>query len=375
MSQKRVALLASELSGGIGRVLNHLARCFADENIQVDILLDRTHGQFVAGAREVATVRRLRTSHAWSGVPSLLFYLWTVRPDAVVTSTPRLTHLAIRAVRLLRRRPLVAAVVHNTYSLKFQELPEAKRGRRLSRMRRLYPEADRIIAVSHGVADDLVNYVGIPENRVEVIHNPVVPPDGVGSYGRGNVVAGLRKSGEQVLVAMGRLSPAKDFTTLLRAFSIVRQKRAARLVVFGKGYHREALLAVADELGVADCAHFPGHTEDPYAELAAADLFVLSSRWEGFGNVVVEAMAVGTAVVATDCPSGPREILGGGEFGALVPVGDAEAMADAVVATLMQPPDADELRRAAARFESHFAARRYIERLQLTPPAAPMQPE
>lgn len=350
-------------------MLAHLSRCFSEAGFAVDMLLDRDWGPYVDSVGQYCTIRRLRSTHAWTGVPELAHYLRSEHPSAVITDTPRLTHLAVRSARWSRAGSCIAAVVHNTYSLKFTELPNTKRTRRLMRMRRLYPRADRIIAVSRGVADDFAAYTGIDRQRIEVIHNPAIPPAGISVDRDDDPVSSYRRPGEALVVAMGRLIPAKDFSTLIRALARAREQRPMQLVVFGEGPEHERLAALAARLGVADAVALAGHTGRPYAAMAAADLFVLSSRWEGFGNVLVEAMAVGTPVVATDCPNGPREILEDGRWGPLVSVGDDEALAGAMLATLADPPDASRLRAAARRFDSHVVAARYLQTLGLSPPA------
>ena len=364
-SKSRIALLSTQLGGGIGRVNAHLSRCFHQQGFTVDVLLDKDWGHYVDYVRQDATVRRLRSTHAWTGIPELARYLRSARPAAVIADTPRLTHLAIRSARWARARPIVAAVVHSTYSLKFTELTERKRARRLRRMRSLYPLADRIIAVSAGVADDFAAYTGIGRERIEVIHNPVIPPGGITIDPGLDPCRPYRRPGESLIVGMGRLTAAKDFATLVRALARLRERRPARLVLFGDGGEHDRLAALAAELGLADAVVLAGHTDEPYAALAGADVFALSSQWEGFGNVLVEAMAVGTPVVATDCPNGPREILEDGRWGRLVPPGDDAALAEALDGTLADPPDGERLRAAVARFDSHRVARQYLDTLGL----------
>ncbi len=366
-SNRRITLLSTELGGGIGRVLDHLSRCLVDEGFSVDVLIDKDSGHYTDNVRQHATVRRLRSTHAWTGVPQLALYLRRARPSAVITDTPRLTHLALRSARLAGTHPRVAVVIHSTYSMKFAELPAEKRTRRLHRMRRMYPLADRIIAVSRGVADDFADYTGIDRERIEVIYNPVIPPGGIPVARGVDPVSAFRRQGEALVIGMGRLTPAKDFPTLLRAFGRLRERRPARLVIFGDGEERDRLGALGAELGLGDFVTLAGHTDHPYAALAGADVFALSSRWEGFGNVLVEAMAVGTPVVSTDCPNGPREILEDGRWGRLVPPGDDARLAEALDYTLTDPPDAEQLRAAVARFDSSVIARQYLNTLGLLP--------
>ncbi|NBC11856.1 MAG: glycosyltransferase, partial [Gammaproteobacteria bacterium] len=172
-----------------------------------------------------------------------------------------------------------------------------------------------------------------------------------------------------LILGVGELSRRKDFMTLLRGFAQLRAQRCCRLMILGEGSERDALLAEATALGVADDVTLPGFVPRPYAEIAHADLFALSSRWEGMPLVLVEALALGTAVVATDCPSGPRELLADGDQGRLVPVGDAAALAAAMAAALAAPVHADALREAARPYTIEAATTAYLAAMGLAPSA------
>ncbi|MGV3489726.1 MAG: glycosyltransferase [Devosia sp.] len=209
--------------------------------------------------------------------------------------------------------------------------------------------ATRAIAVSSGVAKDIVAR-GIPAEKAVVIHNPL-PPDMTrpgGPYDWQADIAGLGDG--PVIVTAGRLTPVKDHKTLLRAFAELLDRRPARLVIFGDGPLLGELRAESEAIGIASRVLFAGYVNDPAAVYAAADLFVLSSLTEGFGNVLIEAMAAGVPVVSTDAPHGPREILEAGRLGRLVPVGDAEGLAIAMDETLTKPIPADLLKSRAAAF-------------------------
>jgi glycosyltransferase involved in cell wall biosynthesis len=162
-----------------------------------------------------------------------------------------------------------------------------------------------------------------------------------------------------------RLEPAKDLPTLLEAFASVHERRPeTRLIVAGDGSERAALVSLSERLGIRDVVSFPGYEDNPYAYMRQADAFALSSKHEGLPTVLIEALACGCPVVSTDCPSGPREILGDRTYGSLVPVGDAEAFADALVATLDAPPDSDRLRERAGEFSMEAAIREYVELIE-----------
>jgi len=228
-------------------------------------------------------------------------------------------------------------------------------------IRGVYPWADAIVAVSNGVADDLSSTAGIARKRITTIYNPVVTP-GLQEKARATLNHPWFAPGSPpVVLGVGRLAAEKDFPTLLKAFARVRAVRKARLMILGEGRERATLEALAHELGVATDVELPGFVDNPFAYMARAAVFVLSAVWEGFGNVVVEAMACGCPVVSTDCPSGPAEIMDGGAYGSLVPVGDDAALAKAILSVLETPPDLERLRARAALFSVDRAADQYLE--------------
>lgn len=204
-------------------------------------------------------------------------------------------------------------------------------------MRRYFPLADLVVAPSVGVSEDVMAITGLPGSRIAVVHNPVFRPEIIELSQRPVDHPWLADRAAPVLVAAGKLKPQKDFATLLKAFAKVREKRPVHLLILGEGAERSALEQLVGELGIAADVDMPGYVENPYPYFRQADVFVLSSAWEGLPNVLIEAMACGCPVVATDCPSGPSEILDQGRIGRLVPVGDVSALAAAIDATLDAP--------------------------------------
>lgn len=215
-------------------------------------------------------------------------------------------------------------------------------------MRWFYPWADKIVAVSDGVAADLARFARLPRSLITTIYNPFD-------------IGGMRIKAEEepelpwvlpealpVLLGVGRLTEQKDFTSLIQAFALVRQQRQVRLLILGEGELRNALAAQAKSLGLTpeDFA-MPGFVSNPFSYLRRAEVFVLSSRWEGLPGVLIQAMACGAPVVATDCPSGPAEILEDGKWGRLVPVGDVSALANAIAVTLDEEQHPEVAQRAA----------------------------
>lgn len=229
---------------------------------------------------------------------------------------------------------------------------------------RLYPRAAAVIAVAEEVADNLAVLGAIDPERVEVIHNAVALSDVAQRSAEPPDHIWFEQREVPLVVQVGRLVRKKDQRLLLDAFARLRARRPARLVLFGEGPLRAELEAQVAALGLSRDVALPGHTANPFAHLARADLFVLSSISEGMPSALIEALACGTPVVSTDCPSGPREILAGGEYGSLVPVGDCEALARAMQAGLEAPPDAERLKTRARDFSLERIVPRYVALLE-----------
>jgi glycosyltransferase involved in cell wall biosynthesis len=349
----------------------------------VDVVVPGSRGPFAAqlppAARLVALdpvagrlpgVRSKRPLLVLGAVPALVGYLRRERPD-VVLSTSNPANLVCAFARRLaggHTRVVLSANIHLSAAIARRARPWRPLLRWLAR--RTYSRADAVIAISSGVADDLLRVTGVPRRRVHVVHNPVAVEE-IRDRARAPLDHPWFAPGEPpVLLAVGKLSPQKDFPTLLRAFARVRAARRARLVILGEGAQRSRLARLARRLDIASDVALPGFQPNPYAWMARASVFVLCSAWEGFSNALAEALACGCPVVSTDCPSGPAEILDGGAFGPLCPVGDDRALAGAILRVLESPPLPDLLRARAATFSVDAAAERYLGVLLAACPAA-----
>lgn len=287
----------------------------------------------------------------------LIAYLEQRRPRALLAAGHRSNLLA---ARYAAARSRIVLGVHNALSPGLARLNPLRRWLRLRALRRYYPQADAIVCVSNGVAQDLGQLVPATQPMITTLHNPIAMADRDNS---GPLHPWLTEDSGPVILGAGRLTAQKDFATLIRAFAGLAHQPPARLLILGEGSERQALLDLAAQLGVADRVALPGFVPNPRAHMKAAALFVLSSRWEGFGNVLAEAMAVGTPVVATDCPSGPHEILDAGRFGRLVAVGDTQALREAMATTLIAPTDPSWLRERATAFSPETIAEGYLKLL------------
>jgi len=395
--------LPSLAGGGVARMMLQLAQALVRRGHRVELVLCRAEGPYLTQVPDTVEVTELRPHRAWRGrlqalradpgglgalllpvllaakplpvlpyLPSLVAYLRSQRPDALLAAKTPANLVALWARRLAGVPTRV--VVSERTSLSHAATRTRKWRWRyvLPAVCRAYSWADAIVAVSQGVAEDLSRCAGIARERIVTIYNPVVRAE-ILEKARAPLAAPWFATGEPpVVLGAGRLVPQKDFATLLRAFARVRATRPARLVILGSAKTAEArrtLEALAERLGVAEDVAFPGFVENPFAYMARASVFALSSAWEGLPAVLIQAMACGCPVVSTDCPSGPAEILEGGAYGPLVPIGDDERLARAIASLLDDPPDASRLQARAARFSAEPAVEGYAEVLGLT--AAP----
>jgi glycosyltransferase involved in cell wall biosynthesis len=288
-------------------------------------------------------------------------YLRRHQPRAVL-ATNHLDNLLLAVVgRLPGVRSRIVLMVQNNFVASTRGDPR-RRAVKIARMRRFYPWADAMITASEGLAGALRDAGELHDLPIFPIHNSVITPAILEKAKEPVDHPWFHDGGGPVVINVARLNHQKDLPTLLEAIAEARQSEPVRLILLGKGREQANLEAKARELGIAEAVDLPGYVENPYAWMAKADVFALSSAWEGFGNVVAEALAVGTPVVSTDCPSGPGEILEHGRYGRLVSVGDGKGLGQAILAALREPLDYDPAR-ATERFTSEFVAARYLEAL------------
>ena len=303
------------------------------------------------GIGDSCTARLFRMmTHENPPILSLSRYIRQQQPVSVMS------FLNYQNLALLLTAPLVESNTRFIVNVRNHITTSAKYGkskwmRSVPRvMRRFFPHADLILAPSRAVAEDAREITGIPSTKFRVIHNPVFREEITELSREPPSHPWLTDPAVPVVITAGKLKPQKDFETLLRAFARLRQQRAARLVILGRGPGKEGLMALAAQLGVSDDFQLPGHVKNPYAWFSRASVFVLSSAWEGLPNVLIEALACGCPVISTDCPGGSAEILEEGRIGRLVPVGDVAAMSQAIAATLDSPPPKDMLLARARDF-------------------------
>ena len=337
-----------------------LATAFAERGLDVDLVLVKAEGEYMGMVPDGVRVIDLDSRRTLTAVPKFLRYVRRERPAALL-STLLATDLAALTVKLIHGdRIRVVVRLANTFNdVLVAERYKVRMTLRLERL--LMPAADAIVAVSDGVADDLRAQAPRAAGKIITIFNPVVSPDIFEQAAAPVEHPWFGDRGAPVILAAGRLAPQKDYPTLLRAFAEVVRSRPARLVILGQGVERESLLELAERLGVSDSFDLPGFDVNPFRYMSRASVFVLSSRYEGFPNVLAQAMACGAPVVSTDCRSGPSEMLEGGRWGRLVPVGDWRAMARAIEETLDDPMPAEELKARASVYSVEASVERYLE--------------
>lgn len=341
-------------------VANGLAR----RGVAVTLALARAEGPFLSELDPEVQVLDLAAPSVLRALPGLVRHLRRANPTALLAAMNHANVVAALAHRLAcsRSRLVLSERAHVSSMLAEYRGTRMRFTRTL--MRLAYPLADRIVVVAQGVGEDLRRHVAVLAPRVVTIYNPVVDARLLELAQAEPSHPWLAAPDVPVVLAAGRLTDQKDFETLLDAFALVRRRGALRLVILGDGELRTALVSQAQRLGVADDVSLPGFEQNPYAAMRRAAVFVLSSRYEGLPGVLIQAMACGAPVVSTDCPSGPREILEDGRWGALVPVGDAAAMAAAIAATLDARCHPD-VRQRALEFSEDRAVKRYAEVLGL----------
>ena len=353
-------------NGGVDRVVFNLAEEFLSRGIRPVILvdLDNPYSPFRDLVPKGVPYIVLGADGAIARITKLRAYLRRTRPQAVMCTGfgfPNLCAIVVRWIagfrfRLMLTEHCFPSVDHNAAK------PWQSRYWFFRLAHLLYPLADNIVAVSKGTARDLANVIDIDPQSITCIYNPIVSDALIESGSAPVDHPWFDDTGIPVIIGIGRLEHQKDFGTLITAFSRLRQQMRCRLMILGDGSERDELTALIHRLGLSDDVAMPGFAPNPHAYTAKASLFVLSSRFESLANVVIEAMALGTPVIATDCPSGPAEALDNGRFGRLVKVEDPEMLADAMREILCKRP-ALVPQSWLEQFTTHASASRYLELL------------
>jgi glycosyltransferase involved in cell wall biosynthesis len=360
----RLALLIPSLRGGGAEISSvRLANCLAGRGLSVDLVVLRASGPWLEKIDRAVGLVDLRALRARRGLPALVRYLRRTRPTALVAGPVNVGVLAIAARRLSRVATRIVAVEQNDWRARLAHsgLPAEQIARWA--IRATYRFADQCLAVSEGAADSLAVVAGITRSRVGVLYNGIDLGESERLAREAIEHPWLADREAPVLVAAGRLVEQKGYPDLLQAFSSVVRSHSARLLILGEGPLRAPLEKRVRELGLEGSVEFLGFRPNPYPWMAAASVFVQASLFEGFGVAILEALACGAPVVATDCPSGPSEILQGGECGILTPPGNPEALAAAIERLLSDETLRQELRERGRQRAKVFSIDRSADSL------------
>jgi glycosyltransferase involved in cell wall biosynthesis len=361
--RSQVAIFAATSGhSGVDRIVKNLVEQFDAWGQPVDLLQIRGHGPALP-LDQFQHVRQidLGVSHVNTSLRRLIRYLREDTPKAMLTDKDRVNRIAIIARSFARTETTLAVRLGTTVSANLAGRDIFERWVQRTSMRRLYPLANRVILPSEQSAADLSDYTGLTRSQIKVVRSPIVSERIKALANQRTNHPWYQKGEPPVVLGVGELCYRKDFATLIRAFAEVRRKRPCRLVILGRGRRRNELLALAHQLGVANDIALPGFTSNPYPFMAASSVYVLSSLWEGMPVALIEALACGAPVVATDCPSGPREVLGNANAGLLVPVGEVGPMAAAIDRQLDRRNDHAAFARLIEPYRIHNSAAEYLK--------------
>ncbi len=356
-------LLPDLRGGGAERVCLNLANEFAMRGLQVRMVLMRVEGDLLPLLDPRVQVVDLGATRVRNVLWPLVRHLRHAPPAALLVNMWPLTFLAVLARKLSGANCRVVAVEHIAWS----KTPLVRRRRTAlalkASMKWMAPRVDALLAVSRGAAEDLESFAGLPVGAVGVQFNPVVATTPPAVLPEPALDAVWLHRDHRRVIAVGSFKAEKDFPTLLRAFARLREQVKARLLILGEGDERHGLEALVKELGLEHAVELPGFVLDPAPYYARADLYAMSSALEGLPTVLIEALDHGVPVVSTDCPSGPREILQDGKHGTLVPVGDVDALARAMLDALQSTHDHAALQGRARDFAVDKIADEYLDHL------------
>lgn len=349
--------------GGAERVTLTLVNEFTKRGHNVELLLSRFQGELTPQLDDRVQVTTLSPSHtSFLGVgahlPAIANHLRSRRPAVLF---PQLCHPSVVCLavnKILKPETAVIPTQHSTFGSSANQTPKDQLVDQLAP--RLYLDADRIITVSEGVATSLVEQTPVRRSDISVLHNPV-DVTGIRTKARASVEhRWFRDKETEVIAFAGRIAPEKDLKTWLRAFAQVHERRPeTRALIAGDGPSRQELLEFIEDLGIGKAVWMPGYVENPYRFMQRASAFMLSSQREGLPTVLIEALACGCPIVATDCRSGPREILEEGALGPLVPVGEPQTLARGLEQVLDDPVSEERLRARAEEFSPEVVLGKY----------------
>jgi len=364
MSKRLAIFLPSLAGGGAERAMVRIANLLAARGYDIDLCTASFSGPYV---REVASNVRIVNLNSGSVAISLIpliCYLHRNRPDAILSAMTHANVIAVLSKIFMpsKIRIVISERAHISQSLKITSFADWKNIVLSLLVRVLYPFADAICAVSEGVARDLETYAKLPPNSARCIYNPF-DIDQIDSLARESIShPWFCDGGPPIILSVGRLTHQKNFSLLIRSFKLVRKSIKCRLLIMGEGVlHSKLYQESVDLLLTNDDIQIIDFRLNPFPYFTGSSVFVLPSLFEGLPAVLIEAMACGTPVISTDCPSGPREILDNGVYGSLVPVNDEQLMAQAIIHTLQESKsNSKDVKKRAEFFNCDSIIQEYI---------------
>lgn len=331
-NNQKVAIFCPSLSGGgAEKAMVNLASGLVSLGAKVDFLLVQVQGRFIGDIPEKAQIVDLGGKRTISVLPALIRYLRKEEPSVLLTALDNASVVGIVSKILCRARTPIVVSVHAPLSRSVGRATTIF-GRIFDRLIRwTYPIADAVVAVSDGVRNDLLDNYHLASSKVHTIYNPIIGESIRQKSAETVTHSWLRDGAPPFVLAVGRLSDEKDYKTLISAFYLIRKNIKVRMLILGEGPEKDCLQLMINKLHLENDVFLEGFHTNPYVFMKHCSCYVLSSKFEGFGNVLVEALEMGCSIVSTDCPGGPNEILKGGCFGQMVPIGDVDAMAKAIL--------------------------------------------
>jgi glycosyltransferase involved in cell wall biosynthesis len=351
--------------GGTEKVFLHLVKAFVEMGYTVDLLLRERDGPYLADVPKQVSIFDLRGHKNLKAIIPLLHYLRQRHPFVLLSALDHINMTAIWAKLISKVETRVVVSVRTLISHAYQFRWKDKQSLFIPLIKITYPLADSIICVCNAVKRDLLNIIGEKvKKKIVVIYNPILI-DYIRQKSKESLDSSIfpfKTIMRPMILSVGRLDIAKDYPTLIKAFKKLLDTQIAYLLIIGEGKERKNLQMLTERLNISRYCHLIGFVSNPYPYIAKADLFVLSSKWEGFPNVVAEALALYRPIVATDC-GGVREILANGKWGRIVPVGDIETLSITMNEELKKPfiLNLDELEKYLQNFDLKLIAQKYIE--------------
>jgi glycosyltransferase involved in cell wall biosynthesis len=345
MKNKKILLFIRALhGGGAQRAMVRYANALTDRGYDTTVLVLNDKGEFNKELNANVNLIVLKANRIITAIPSITKQLKLIDPDVIMVTEPA-CNIAVIIARLfsgIQTRLLIREGLFPSVACKESPYLQTRISYRLAPY--LYKKADVIVGIASELADDLSTFLKVPRDEITLIPiNPVVTPKLYELAEQSTNHEWLNNKYCPVFLGVGRLEAQKDFKTLIKAFCLVRKKIKCKLIIIGNGNLHDELTSQIQETDYSKDIDLAGFNVNPFSFMAKADVLVLSSRYEGLPNTLIEALACGVPSVSTDCKSGPRDILNSGEFGPLVPVGDEFQMSDAMLDTLNNPIDKDIL--------------------------------